>query len=1535
MMKTKLKKIFALFLAVILLASPALSPGKTALAEENPEEYEEIIITDEAGLLEFAEKCSLDTWSRNKKVILKADIFLSGGSFEPISTFGGIFDGGGHIISGLYIDGSVSPAGLFSQVQEGAVIQNLSVSGTVAPSGDGESVGGIAGENCGNIINCSFSGTVSGNKQTGGIAGINSASGLIEGCSANGAIFGDRMTGGIAGYNLGTVFSCDNWAYVNIASVDPSINLSDINLDLLLDSSKLSGVDTSTASSDTGGIAGYSTGILQYCVNRSTVGYQHIGYNVGGIAGRSSGYIFGCVNAADIYGRKDVGGIAGQIEPYISLDLSEDTLTKLQTQLDELNVLVNRALNHGYDGAGTVTSRLNTIADYMDSAADAASNIRTCGSIISSVSGSGESSASGGISVTPPQLEAGGSLEGGQAGGIGIDVSAGGSGLPDISDGPDAPGEGSGADFSEESALGETEAVPGGENPPETAPDSGDGSSDVTDDGENYSGIGGSASVIGGQGSYTEGEIHAGLTPGGAEGYGQSSVSGNLSVSTQIQLNTSLGGLSAAINGMSSQMRLLNGEMSGLSSTLTKDLKNINNKINEISNTVFEAMLGKDKEDFMDDTSDAEDDGTLRGKTISCENSGTVYGDINVGGIAGAMAIEYELDPEDDVSANISGTQRRSYEIKAVVSRCVNRGGIIAKRSCVGGIAGRMDLGLIADSENYGKIGSEAGDYVGGIAGITASTIRRSCVKCTLEGGRYVGGIVGSGTASGEEEEKSSSMVAQCYAMVRIPRCEQYAGAVSGADRGSFEENFFVEDGLAGINHRSYSGRAEPIEYRELFAVSVSEDGEEVPAHTVPDAFKSFTLSFEADGRVLKEVNFSYGDSFDESIFPEIPGKEGYYAFWDTSDLENLRFDTVVTVEYLPYETALYSEASRSGGQPVFFVEGNFCEDAGFTASAAAESPESFDVLPENFGDALAKCFTGTAVGKDVVEQWNLSFSDDGLSRHYIRYRSPDGDTGNLWIYVNSGDGWKKVSAEAVGSYLRFSVEGTEAEIAVISTMSTWWVWLIAGVLALAVLFALVFVLIKLTAARRKKSAAMAALPAAGGESSGAPALRYKRRRRWPIVLIAVLIVLAAAALCAYLLIPGLRTDIKAYNILRKYAEKDSRSMSLSLDIELDESEISGNAEIDTVAADGVEITRISRDGMSLYYAEGAVYFENGKGYRITEACPNYALLLSRAVELYRSAEISEDSLDGMNVFCLAADSSDAKALLSILAPDLEEYLPNSQTVSVTLYADGNEAKKLVFLAEGELRDSQNSVFSVSASLILRKKPSEEVLIPEAVTDAVKDGGELSGELSRELYSMAFALWETIHREPLFAEISVAADCGPIVLSDSLSLYRTVQDGLEISCVQKNGFSLYFTGDALCDKEGNLLEFENEDSALAARLPDIIYEICMNSEISCTESGGAVSYTAELDEKEMERVAHSIALSAENMDVSYDSGSITVLVENGAIKSASVSCRGSMKIMQSGAPVSLGAKLAFPESGENLAIPEKAYKALKESASSE
>ena len=81
----------------------------------------------------------------------------------------------------------------------------------------------------------------------------------------------------------------------------------DTELDLdALNREQLNAAENVPVCTDIGGIAGFSSGILQSCVNTGAVGYAHEGYNIGGIVGQQSGYLNGCTNSGMILGRKDL-----------------------------------------------------------------------------------------------------------------------------------------------------------------------------------------------------------------------------------------------------------------------------------------------------------------------------------------------------------------------------------------------------------------------------------------------------------------------------------------------------------------------------------------------------------------------------------------------------------------------------------------------------------------------------------------------------------------------------------------------------------------------------------------------------------------------------------------------------------------------------------------------------------------------------------------------------------------------------------------------------------------------------------------------------------------------------------------------------------------------------------------------------------------------------------------------------------------------------------------------------------------------------
>ncbi len=170
---------------------------------------------------------------------LTADIDMSGkygagkGSWTPIGVggaafFAGIFDGGGHKISNLYInDDEAFVVGLFGMSM--GEIKNLTVSGSVTGN-NAESGAGIVGAvGNGTVKNCYNTAKVStGDNSCGGVAGLVAGEGgtaTLENCYNTGVISSKNICGGVAGAaaamgsgSTATVKNCYNTGNVVDAS---------------------------------------------------------------------------------------------------------------------------------------------------------------------------------------------------------------------------------------------------------------------------------------------------------------------------------------------------------------------------------------------------------------------------------------------------------------------------------------------------------------------------------------------------------------------------------------------------------------------------------------------------------------------------------------------------------------------------------------------------------------------------------------------------------------------------------------------------------------------------------------------------------------------------------------------------------------------------------------------------------------------------------------------------------------------------------------------------------------------------------------------------------------------------------------------------------------------------------------------------------------------------------------------------------------------------------------------------------------------
>ena len=1077
-------RLLALALSLVLslsLSLPALAAGEDGI----------IYIHTAKDLCALSDSCAYDAWSRGKTVLLTADISLRGVDFEPIASFSGTFNGGGHTISGLTLTKSLSPAGLFLTLERGAFVHALKVEGQVTPGGTKEAVGGIVGRNYGTLEECSFFGVVKGDSAVGGIVGRNEAGGLVAYCTVSGSVSANRYTGGIAGYNLGTLRACINSASVNTANVDPTLSLDDLSIDpasSLTDLVSVGAVESRNATSDTGGIAGYSSGSLLSCINRGAVGYPHFGYNVGGGAGRSDGFVDSCSNYGMIYGRKDVGGIVGQMEPYLRLSLRDDLIARLRAELDKLNALVSSTLDDVDSTNDHISSRLDSVSAYTNAAVDDADSLagQTTDFIDKNI-GSVNELTDRAKTVTDALHDILKALEAAEDSmGDAVDAlrqcdkdltlnAADRAELSRFSNDLQQQSKALAALTDELRGYIESDDV---NSALACLVNVADVLSAMASDMSGITGL--LTDYLQTAVPKAHEDIQRALRAlDGTSGSLGSALRQARKLIEEFNERDELTfyplgeGYQSTLDSLFSNLRSTMNELDGLSdevsadgTTLTADLRAVNDQMNAVVNLcldIFVDMTDADASDIFEDTSDENIDAVTFGKVRGCTNYGAVDADLNVGGIAGAMAIEYELDPEGDQKES-SSVFDRVYETKAVVQHCVNRGSISGKKDCIGGIVGEMDLGIVLSCEAYGSARSETGSYVGGIAGLSSAGIRSSWAKLTLSGKSSVGGIVGSGSEDTSSSAGSGCTVTDCRSLVVVEDCDQFSGAISGRDLGVFRGNYFVSDVLRGIDRRSLSGQAEPMDYAAFCALG-----------SVPEDFLSFTLRFVCDGRTLKTLRFDYGDSFDFSVFPSLTEQSGSYPVWDRTDLTDLRFDTVVTAEYTAYRTSLQSDAQRADGRSVFFVEGEFNETDSLTAAAQTPDPGAFPQLADNRRTALKNYFSflsertlpAMTVYRSVAEQWELSFPRDALAEHTIRYLSPEEvSMDHCAVFVRRSDGsWQPVETTSMGSYLLFTAEGENVQLAVLTTAAVWWLWAIF----LALIAAAVFFIVRVVHRKRRK----------------------------------------------------------------------------------------------------------------------------------------------------------------------------------------------------------------------------------------------------------------------------------------------------------------------------------------------------------------------------------------------------------------------------------------------------------------------------------
>lgn len=998
----RVKRLWALLTCLALLASLTLPAAaeETSFTIHSPEDW-----------AEFVRLSTRDVWSQGMTVELNADLDLSESGSTPVPIFQGIFHGNGHTISGVSYTDKGSKVGLFRTLTQSAVVEDLTVTGTLEPQGTASSVGLLAGENYGTIRRCSAQGTVSGQENVGGLVGLNGEEGLLSACSSNTQVTGVTNAGGIVGQNLGALDTCSNSGSIN-PQADQEIP------------------------TNVGGIAGLSRGTIQGCSNSGVVGYPHLGYNMGGIAGMQSGEILRCSNTGRVQGRKDVGGIVGQFEPSTTLTYGDSPVQALSDSLggllDELSTLtetLDAMAGRGIEDAQVIHDALSAIQDKTHSTGSQGhadfqamsdelydyttsihDNLTQLRNHLDRFNQDAEKELQTVLDQSDQLLDNLQTL-----------LSQADAGIRDSISAMERTVSGIRAQLqvirTQRQAMGQ-EIDQLNEYIAQVAALVAEGRFEEALQlpfptlklGEHLSAISSANHEIAqlvaklpGQWADIYKRLSSSMKDTGKE------IDESLdqlydaldsllelwsSVSSDIQKDVD------AISGDSAKIRdllkdytdTLGDQVQDAADEIDAQLTIIQNQANQMTQWAKEdrqaihsssqamldhlegvrqaiADLGKEPELTITDLTDQVEEGP--GLIAECTCTAQVNGDTNVGGIIGTAAPELGDDPEATFDFGDLELLSDVYAtLRCVVRDCRFNGSVTVKNECGGGVAGRCEVGAILDCAARGSV-EVTGDYCAGIVGRTRGKILRCAALVDLTGESWLGGIAGFGQD-----------ISGCRSMVQADSQGEYLGAIAGQAEGDLSDNFYLFEDLAGLDSVDRAGLAQGLDFDAFSQLS-----------GIPEDFLTFSYQFKVDGRIVAEVPFAYGADLDLTKVPQAPERNGEFGQWPQFPTTNLRRSRVIEAQFASPTSTL---ADREGVAQLL-VEGTFAPDAILTVTQAE--------LPGR-----------DAVDAQPVSAWNYTVTGSQSDTVTLRLRTDGAEHPAAALYQDGA--WVRAESTLDGSYL-------------------------------------------------------------------------------------------------------------------------------------------------------------------------------------------------------------------------------------------------------------------------------------------------------------------------------------------------------------------------------------------------------------------------------------------------------------------------------------------------------------------------------------
>ncbi|MBP5223476.1 MAG: hypothetical protein J6Z35_10005, partial [Lachnospiraceae bacterium] len=482
------------------------------------------------------------------------------------------------------------------------------------------------------------------------------------------------------------------------------------------------------------------------------------------------------------------------------------------------------------------------------------------------------------------------------------------------------------------------------------------------------------------------------------------------------------------------------------SEKLEDDMRALNDKMNEILHLMVQKLERLENfvngEDVIEDHSALDSESREAAGITDCTNEGIVNADSNAGGIAGSIGVE-RADTEDGKRFSVGN----KYIARAVLEGCVNKGFITVKNEKAGGIAGNAELGYLKNCNAAGRVRSEDGSYLGGIAGVCSGRIESCGAAAVLTGKAYIGGIAGQ-----------AKEIYSCCAIPEILKAEDYVGAIAGKEKESGEDltvmrttlceeikdNYYVSSEYYGINGVSYVGAAEPVTYEKLLEKAADSS-----------IFQHLYVTFiDADEKIIQKREMEYGADLQYLQYPDVYTPDGDYMEWEGFSGKRMEGNIVIQAVSTSNVTIL-SGKNGQGSKPIALAAGVFTEAAQIRVS-------------EYQGELPAEEEPGEVCHAYRITLENTDLDKDSVSRIRLLREEP----GKALIYRMEQGEWVKTESKSLGSYEEVEMKGTIGIYCIVTNTRDKSLIPVIGI-SLAGVLAITFIISKIKAKNEAKKPAL------------------------------------------------------------------------------------------------------------------------------------------------------------------------------------------------------------------------------------------------------------------------------------------------------------------------------------------------------------------------------------------------------------------------------------------------------------------------------